>query len=188
MGGRTPPAGIEVVNNPKTGLGTINHNKKPMGIGLLAGADIVFKNKIRWTVTLMLDDVEVEEPMWVKISRRPQPEVEETEINFLSAKTWIPGKQNLEKITFTRYDLDHEWVAPCFNRVLLKMYNAVGECWESWDMTGAKLGHFTGDGGYGDDKSYFYEFDVHYEKTKYASGYPPLPWERQAVKNQVTIE
>ena len=37
----------------------------------------------------------------VKVTNRPTLDIEETEINFLSAKMWVPGKQKWEEMTLT---------------------------------------------------------------------------------------
>lgn len=77
-----------------------------MGIGALGGSKLIFKRKFRWT--FRVDDIcrgkSVEEH-FVKLAARPNLSVEETEINFLNAKTWIPGKASWETITVTYYDV-----------------------------------------------------------------------------------
>lgn len=62
--------------------------------------------KFRWTF-------EAEFPFgkipttFVRINSRPQIEIEdETEVNYLSEKTWIPGKQEWQAISTTFYDVD----------------------------------------------------------------------------------
>jgi len=77
-----------------------------MGIGKLGGRDLVFKRKFRWT--FRIDEIcgsqRVEEH-FVKLAARPNLTIEEQEINFLNAKTWIPGKAAWETITVTYYDV-----------------------------------------------------------------------------------
>ena len=41
----------------------------------------------------------------MKVAARPNISIEETEINFLHGKTWIPGKASWEQITVTYYDV-----------------------------------------------------------------------------------
>jgi hypothetical protein len=77
-----------------------------MGIGMLASA--AFKRKYRWTF-------EVEQVggaggfniggAYVKSGNRPQIDIDETEINFLNGKTFIPGKATFNEISFTYYDV-----------------------------------------------------------------------------------
>jgi hypothetical protein len=80
----------------------------PMGMGLLGGPDIVFKRKYRWTFNL---DVPCGPPIGeqvVKLAARPNLTIEETEINFLHGKMWIPGKGTWETITVTYYDIGND--------------------------------------------------------------------------------
>jgi len=93
-----------------------------MGIGALGGSKLIFKRKFRWT--FRIDDLcrgSVEEH-FVKLAARPNLSIEETEINFLNAKTWIPGKASWETITVTYYDVatnDNEplwhWLASVYD-------------------------------------------------------------------------
>jgi len=90
-----------------------------MGIGMLGSKvkcpecdeefthcpSIVFKRKFRWTVEGETAGGKLE-PMFVKMNTRPQVEIEETEINFLGNKTWVPGKQYWESLNITTWDLD----------------------------------------------------------------------------------
>lgn len=79
---------------------------RPMGIGLLGDENIIFKRKFRWTFTV--EDIcgtsRVPEN-FVKLAARPNLSIEETEINFLNAKTWIPGKGSWNTITVTYIDV-----------------------------------------------------------------------------------
>jgi len=79
--------------------------KAGMGMGKLGGADLVMKRKFRWVfqiTTICAGDVPA---YFVKTASRPDLSIEETEINFLNAKTWIPGKASWEAITITYYDV-----------------------------------------------------------------------------------
>lgn len=79
-----------------------------MGLGQLGGADIVFKRKYRWTFVLESPCGGVVPEHTVKLASRPNLTIEETEINFLHGKTWIPGKGSWETITVTYYDLAND--------------------------------------------------------------------------------
>lgn len=83
---------------------------KPMGIGKLGDPSIVFKRKFRWT--LYITDSQTGEMivprMFVKTSTRPQLNIEETEINFLNQKQWIPGANNWQTTTMTAYDVSNQ--------------------------------------------------------------------------------
>ena len=76
-----------------------------MGIGPLGNA--TFKRKYRWT--FRVENIGGNAALgvggqYVKVANRPQLEVEETEINFLNGKTWIPGKATFQQLAVTYYD------------------------------------------------------------------------------------
>lgn len=129
-----------------------------MGIGKLGGSQLIFKRKFRWTfrVDNICQNGFVEEH-FVKIAARPNLSIEETEINFLNAKTWIPGKASWETITVTYYDvatMDNrslwDWLASVYDftdpvylrmgsmrqeyagRGTLTMYDGCGTALEQW--------------------------------------------------------
>lgn len=77
-----------------------------MGIGLLGNAKIIFKRKFRWTFEIKgICGGKTIPPNFVKLASRPNLSIEETEINYLNAKTFIPGKGTWEPITVTYYDV-----------------------------------------------------------------------------------
>jgi hypothetical protein len=80
-----------------------------MGIGQLGGTELVFKRKFRWTFSIEascgIGNTHTIPEHFVKVAARPNINVEELEINFLNAKTWIPGKASWETITVTYYDV-----------------------------------------------------------------------------------
>lgn len=89
---------------------------------------------------------------------RPSVQIEETEINFLNAKTWIPGKASWETITVTYLDVAHaemqslwNWLATVYDftdpvrlhqgerrdwnaTAVLSMYDGCGVLLEGWTM------------------------------------------------------
>jgi len=78
-----------------------------MGLGKLGGENIIHKRKFRWTFEVRRKggkggDVPAH---FVKLASRPNISIEETEINFLNGKTYIPGKGTWETITVTYYDI-----------------------------------------------------------------------------------
>jgi len=86
-----------------------NPQAQGMGIGPVGVGDpnVVFKRKFRWTF-------EVQSrgecpfrvpPYFCKLAARPNIAFEDTEINFLNDKTWIPGKASWESITVTYQDV-----------------------------------------------------------------------------------
>ena len=90
--------------------------KIPMGIGQLGFRNLVFKRKFRFTFVLeeICGSQRVPEH-FVKVASRPNLSIEETEINFLNAKTWIPGKASWETITVTYVDVASPEMGPLFN-------------------------------------------------------------------------
>lgn len=76
-----------------------------MGLGTLGQPTIVFKRKYRWTMEFVCPcNSEIGEHL-VKVSSRPNISIEETEINYLHGKMWIPGKATWETISVTFYDI-----------------------------------------------------------------------------------
>lgn len=103
---------------PKSGTG------RDMGLGLLAGPDLVFKRKYRWTFEVQPYCSAAIPAHFVKLASRPNLTIEETEINFLHGKMFIPGKGTWETITVTYYDLGNagngitglfSWLATVYN-------------------------------------------------------------------------
>ena len=82
-------------------------DQRDMGLGTIGTKrDLVFKRKFRWTLRFeqICDGGTIDEN-FVKLAARPSLTIEETEINFLHGKTWIPGKAAWETITVTYYDV-----------------------------------------------------------------------------------
>lgn len=97
--------------------------KIPMGIGQLGFTNLVFKRKFRFTFELFDICKGQSVPRhFVKVASRPNLSIEETEINFLNAKTWIPGKASWETMTVTYVDVATADIAPLFNW-LASVYN-----------------------------------------------------------------
>ena len=100
-------------------------NGRKMGLGELAKGNVVFKRKYRWTMKLVphCGDQAIPE-YYVKTANRPQITIEETEINFLHGKFWLPGKATWEAMTITYYDVSNTenannalftWLATTYN-------------------------------------------------------------------------
>lgn len=134
--------------------------KIPMGIGQLGFKNLTFKRKFRFTFELFdICGGQSVPKHFVKVAARPSLSVEETEINFLNAKTWIPGKAAWETMTVTYVDVATIEVAPLFNwlasvynftdpvnltmgstradytaTAILKMWDGCGGLIEMWEM------------------------------------------------------
>lgn len=80
--------------------------RQAMGLGKLGQPNIVFKRKYRWTMSFLGPcDVVIGDHL-VKVASRPNITIEETEINYLHGKMWIPGKATWETISVTFYDIN----------------------------------------------------------------------------------
>lgn len=78
-----------------------------MGLGLLGSAENIFKRKFRWTMEFQGVCVTGQNigASFVKAANRPSLTIEETEINFLNGKMWIPGKGTPDTTQVTYYDV-----------------------------------------------------------------------------------
>lgn len=127
----------------------------PMGIGNVGAPGVIIKRKFRWTL-------EISTPCgliprhYVKVAARPKLSIESTEVNYLNATTWIPGKAKWEPINVswidvasgemaglwnwvaTMYDFQHEVAlsqsekAGWFGVGNLVLYDGCGTAIESW--------------------------------------------------------
>ena len=130
-----------------------------MGIGELGNPRTIIKRKFRWTLEFDADNFYVP-PSFVKLASRPNINIEETEINYLNAKTWIPGKATWETINVTYYDVAGSenvdlwsWLATVYNFLdrgnnptqasmrsdyaaigTLKLYDGCGKDLETWTL------------------------------------------------------
>jgi hypothetical protein len=78
-----------------------------MGLGQLGTSSAVFKRKFRWTLEFVnvCYNGSIIPPSYVKAANRPSLTIEETEINYLNGKMWIPGKGTQDTTTVTYYDV-----------------------------------------------------------------------------------
>ncbi len=138
---------------------------RPMGIGELADVELRFKRKFRWTFRIenLCKDGKsgagTIPDYYVKLASRPNLSIDETEINFLNGKTWIPGKASWETITVTYYDVATDkakplwdWLATVYNftsptklqmganraayagRAVLSLWDGCGSELERWTL------------------------------------------------------
>jgi hypothetical protein len=95
-----------------------------MGIGKLGNNNLAIKRKFRWTLEIQpycpdgsaagllgggsvagaVSAAKNIGPSFVKTASRPSYDLEETELNYLNAKTWICGKLTWQSITCTYID------------------------------------------------------------------------------------
>jgi hypothetical protein len=134
--------------------------KIPMGIGNLGFKNQIFKRKFRFTFELQDICGGQSVPKWyVKLAARPNLAIEETEINFLNARTFIPGKATWETINVTYIDVSSfdmsplfSWLASVYNftdpvnlgmgsqrqdytaTAILKLWDGCGQLIETWTL------------------------------------------------------
>lgn len=132
----------------------------PMGIGHLGFQNLVFKRKFRFTFELQnICSNQSIPPYYVKTAARPHVEIEETEINYLNATTWIPGKAKWQTMSVTYLDVAtadmaplYTWLASIYNFTdpiklqmgsqrrdytgtgILKLWDGCGQLLEKWEM------------------------------------------------------
>lgn len=134
---------------------------RDMGIGQVGRADITFKRKFRFTFEIQGfcdNEKNVVPESFVTVASRPSITFDETEINHLNAKTWIPGKGTWDTITVSYLDVAHEemrnlwnWLATVYNFTdpvklhqaekrdwdatgVLNMYDGCGTLIEGWEL------------------------------------------------------
>lgn len=76
-----------------------------MGMGRLGSNTIIHKRKFRWTFEVNRSEGKNVPANFVKVASRPNLNIEETEVNFLNAKRFLPGKGTWETVTVTYYDV-----------------------------------------------------------------------------------
>lgn len=87
-----------------------------LGLGTLSSDGVRFSRKFRWLFSISelwtcpltgtVHWKEIVKPIFVKVDARPNLKIEETEIDYLSSKSWIPGKQAWKEISATIFDHD----------------------------------------------------------------------------------
>lgn len=172
----------------------------PMGIGVVGRPDIAFKRVFRYTFKIQgfcRNEANKVPEYFVMTSARPSLTIEETQIDHLNARTWIPGKASWEPITVTYMDTAHEemrslynWMATIYNfsdpvnlnqgekrdwnaTGVLNMYDGCGTLLEGWELqnlwpTGINFGTLD----YGDSSIATIELSLRYSDVRYRSYCP----------------
>jgi hypothetical protein len=175
---------------------------QPMGLGAIGSRPaLAFKRKFRWTFEVLKTCPKTGQNFnvpaeFVKLAARPNISIEETEINYLHGKTWIPGKGTWETITVTYYDVataDNAnlwtWLSMVYQfndpvnlkmgsaradysgTGVLNMYDGCGTIVETW-----KLGHLWptainfGDLDYSNSEECTIELTLRYSQVEYLPG------------------
>ncbi len=117
-----------------------------MGIGSLGSQSVSIKRKFRWTLGITRDcDNSLIPEHYVKLASRPNITIEETELNFLNGKTWIPGKGTWETITVTYYDVGGSGLTQD-NRELFNWLSSVYGFQDVRTLQNSKTSQYTGTG------------------------------------------
>lgn len=172
----------------------------PMGIGNLGFKNLIFKRKFRYTFELF-DICQGKQSVprhYVKVAGRPSLSVEETEVNFLNAKTWIPGKASWETLTVTYIDVATIDAAPLFSwlasvydftdpinlrmgahrndyaaTAVIKMWDGCGQLLESWTLSDVwPTAVNFGDLDYSSSEEATIELTLRYSSVKYVAECP----------------
>lgn len=78
-----------------------------MGLGLVGNPQVIFKRKFRWTLEIAAPGCGITvPPYFCKVAARPKLNLDNVEVHFLNAITWIPGKGKWEPITVTYHDVN----------------------------------------------------------------------------------
>lgn len=176
-----------------------------MGLGRLGDPNITIKRKHLFT--LRFENIcgnKVIPEHYVKLAARPNWSTEETEINFLNAKTWIPGKTSFETISVTYIDVAApdsmplwDWLASVYNftnpvrmqaasarrnytgRGILTMFDGCGTPLERWVLADAWPSAVNfGDVAYADSDEATIELTLRYSQigfTHLCPQYTPVP-------------
>jgi hypothetical protein len=102
-----------------------------MGLGDLGTGNVVFKRKFRWTfeINWCCNSTPARQvpASFVKMGNRPQIEIDETEINYLNGKMFIPGKGTWQPLSVTYYDVAGAGVSGSATSELLSWIASVYE-------------------------------------------------------------
>lgn len=92
-----------------------------MGIGRLGAPNLILKRKFRFTLEISTPCGYIPRH-YVKVAARPQLEIDETELNFLNAVTWVPGKGRWQPLSVSYLDVPdtemvglYRWIATVYD-------------------------------------------------------------------------
>jgi hypothetical protein len=174
--------------------------QRDMGIGVIGQPDITIKRKFRYTFEIVgfCNNAKNNVPEhFVKTASRPNLSIEETTLNFLNARTWIPGKAEWQDITITYVDAASEHMALLWNWLvsvydftnptslkmgnkrdwaatgILTLYDGCGSPLETWELKNLwpKTINF-GDLDYGTSDEATIELGMRYSDVRYTSYCP----------------
>lgn len=166
----------------------------PMGIGQLGFNNLIFKRKFRFTFELQDICGQKKVPRhFVKVAAKPSLTIEDTEVNYLNARTWVPGKGSWESITVSYLDVAtvdaeplYSWLASVYNftdpvklqqgskradyaaTAILKTWDGCGQLIDIWTMKDVWPTSVNfGDTDYGNSDISEIELTLRYSEAKY---------------------
>lgn len=176
--------------------------KIPMGMGKLGFNNAIFKRKFRWTFEVFdICGNKTVPADYVKVASRPNLDIEETEINHLNAKRFLPGKGTWQEMSVTYYDVAsvdnaalYSWLASVYDftdpiglhqgsrtsdyagNALLQLYDGCGVALEAWVLFDIwpKAINF-GELDYSSSEEVTIETTLRYQSAKYYPLCPKFP-------------
>lgn len=175
-----------------------------MGIGVLGQPQTIIKRKFRYTMEFTTPAGPIPRH-FVKVANRPQLDLDETEVHFLNAITWLPGKGRWQPITITYIDVAskemqglYDWVASVydFNKYAdgahlpqtersgwdatgtISVYDGCGNEMERWTLKGCFPQSINfGDLDYGSSDEMTIDLTVRFDRAKLEglNGCSPTP-------------
>lgn len=173
-----------------------------MGIGELGQPNTIIKRKFRYTCDFFTPAGKIPKS-YVKVAARPQLEIDELEIQFLNASTWIPGKGRWQPLTITYIDTTSKEMGPLYNWVAsvydfqtyasgselhqseregweadctLTMFDGCGKELEKWQLFGCFPTSINfGDLDYSSSDEATIELTIRFDKAKMTSSCGPIP-------------
>lgn len=170
-----------------------------MGIGRLGAPNVIIKRKFRWTLEITTPCGNIPRH-YVKVASRPQLDVEEAEINFLNATTWIPGKAKWQPLNVSYHDTTdmdmqglYNWIATIYNFndvvnlhqseksgwagvATLTMYDGCGTPLEHWFLGSVWPQSINfGDLDYSDSETATIDLTLRFSEVNYAGTCGPTP-------------
>lgn len=164
-----------------------------MGIGRLGAPNLILKRKFRFTLEIYTPCGNIPQH-YVKLAARPQLEIDETELNFLNAVTWVPGKGRWQPLSVTYLDVPdaemaglYSWIATVYDftnpitltqsekvswagTALLTMYDGCGNPLEYWLLGSVWPQSINfGDLDYGDSEVATIDLTLRFSEVTYAS-------------------
>lgn len=108
---------------------------RSMGIGLLGNRNLSIKRKNRFTLSIKpyCNTTPTIGPSFVKTASRPNYDIEEIELNFLNAKTYIQGKVSWQSISVSYIDAGAQDIANLYKWIAQSA--SIGDNQNFWQGT-----------------------------------------------------